>query len=79
MEAIKFRKGFLGEDDFELDLNSFKNDGGSNIWRLFYIRPFNGDPDTLPEETSLMRTYKRFIKDGGITGTVTGYRKELLK
>ena len=63
-------------DDFELDLESFKPDNGSNIWRIFYTRPYGGDPDALPEETSLMRTYKKFIKDGGITGTAIGFRKE---
>ena len=66
-------------DDFELDLNSFKPDNGSNIWRLFYVRPYDGNPDSLPETTSLMRTYKKFIKDGGITGTLVGYRKEIIE
>ena len=67
-------KSFL--DDFELDLDSFKPDGGSSVWRIFYVRPYNGDADSLPEETSLMRIYKKFIKDGGITGTAVGFRKE---
>ncbi len=61
-------------DDFELDESSFK-ETEDNIWRLFYIRDYNGDPDTLPEETSLMRIYKEFIKDGGKLGSLTGYRK----
>ena len=63
-------------DDFEIDANSFKPDNGSNIWRLFYVRPYSGDPNALPENTSLMRTYKKFIKGGGITGTAVGFRKE---
>ena len=62
--------------DFEMDENSFKPDKGSNIWRLFYVRPYDGNVDSLPEYTSLMRTYKKFIKDGGVTGTATGFRKE---
>ena len=62
--------------DFEIDENSFKPDNGTNIWRLFYVRPYNGDVDSLPEATSLMRTYKRFIKEGGVTGTAIGFRKE---
>lgn len=61
-------------DDFELDESSFK-ETDSNIWRLFYVRDYNGDPDTLPEETSLMRIYKEFIKAGGKLGSLTGYRK----
>lgn len=64
--------------DFEMDDNSFKPDGGSNIWRLFYVRPYDGNVDSLPETTSLMRTYKKFIKDGGVTGTATGFRKEIV-
>lgn len=67
------------ENDFEIDHNSFNPDGGSNIWRLFYVRDYSGDPDTLPESTSLMRIYKRFIKDGGVTGTMVGYRKEIVE
>lgn len=70
-------KSFL--DDFELDLNSFKPDDGGNIWRIFYVRPYKGDVDSLPETTSLMRTYKKFIKDGGVTGTIVGYRKEIVE
>ena len=66
-------------DDFELDRKSFTTDNGSNIWRIFYTRPYGGDPGALPEETSLMRTYKRFIKDGGVTGTLVGYRKEIIE
>lgn len=66
-------------DDFELDLNSFKPDGGSNIWRIFYVRPYDGNVDALPETTSLMRIYKKFIKDGGATGDMTGFRKEIVK
>lgn len=62
--------------DFEMDDNSFKPDNGANIWRLFYVRPYDGNPDNLPEDTSLMRTYKKFIKEGGITGTAIGFRKE---
>ena len=65
-------------NDFEMDQNSFKPDNGSNIWRLFYVRNYNGDPDSLPEATSLMRTYKKFIKDGGVTGTMVGFRKEIV-
>ena len=64
--------------DFEMDDNSFKPDNGSNIWRLFYVRPYDGNPDSLPETTSLMRIYKKFIKDGGITGTAVGFRKEVV-
>ena len=65
--------------DFEMDEKSFKPDDGANLWRLFYVRDYNGDPDTLPETTSLMRIYKKFIKDGGVTGSMCGFRKEFVQ
>ena len=60
-------------DDFELDFDSF-TETDANIWRLFYIKNWDGNPDSLPGDTSLMRTYKDFIKNGGRLGSMVGFR-----
>lgn len=64
-------RDFLG--DFHLVPNGFVASEG-NIWRIFGIRDYNGDPDSLPEDSSLMRIYKQFMKDGGVIGTQIGYK-----
>jgi len=61
-------------NDFELDYSSYR-ESNNDIWRFFYVADYNGDPDTLPEDTSLMRTYKRFLQSGGKLATMRGYRK----
>ena len=60
-------------DDFETVEGSFKPTDG-NLWRIFNIPEYNGDPDSLPESTGMMRAYKKFLKDGGVPGTMVGYR-----
>ena len=37
------------------------------LWRLF-DRNYNGDPDSLPEDSSVRRAYKNHLKNGGKTG-----------
>ena len=64
-------RGFL--DDFHLVDGSFKP-SNDNFWRIFGIKDYNGDPDTLPEKTSLMRAYKEYVKGGGIAGSMLGYK-----
>ena len=59
-------------DDFELDGDSF-TETSSNIWRLFYVNSWDGNPDSLPEETSLMKIYKNFIRSGGRLGSMVGF------
>lgn len=50
------------------------NDGAkNNIWRLFYVADWNGDPATLPEDTSLMRIYKKHLLAGGQMLVGRGY------
>ena len=46
----------------------------NNIWRLFYTKSYNGDPKTLPEESSLMRIYKKHLMSGGTMDVGSGFR-----
>ena len=64
--------------DFELDESSFKA-RESDIWRIFDVKEYNGNPEELPEKTSLMKAYKGFLLNGGTAGYMTGYRKEKAK
>ena len=60
-------------DDFEIVPDSYKSAMG-DLWRIFYVTDYNGDPDTLPEGTSLMRAYKKYMKEGGEIGWALGFR-----
>ncbi len=59
-------------DDFELDPDSYEVADG-DLWRIFYVNGYNGDPSTLPEESSLMRAYKKYLSDGGHIGKMVGF------
>lgn len=60
-------------DDFEIVPDSYKSAMG-DLWRIFYTKDYNGDPDSLPENTSLMRAYKKYLKEGGEIGLAVGFR-----
>lgn len=57
----------------EYDIIESKDYGDDhpNLWRLFDMN-YNGDPDSLPEDSSLRRAYKNHIKNGGKTGSGFG-------
>ena len=59
-------------DDFELDPDSYEV-ADSDLWRIFYATNYNGDPSTLPETSSLMRTYKKYLMGGGHIGKMVGF------
>ena len=60
-------------DDFEIVPGSYKP-AMNDLWRIFYTKDYSGDPDTLPEKTSLMRAYKKYLKEGGEVGWALGFR-----
>ena len=45
-----------------------------DLWRIFYVRRYDGNPASLPEESSLMRAYKRHLMNGGHIGKMVGFR-----
>ena len=59
-------------DDFEIDPDSYEVSNG-DLWRIFYVNSYNGDPSTLPESSSLMRAYKKHLIGGGQIGKMVGY------
>ena len=60
-------------DDYEIVPESYRS-AMEDLWRIFYVKDYNGDPDTLPERTTLMRAYKKYMKEGGEIGWALGFR-----
>lgn len=58
-------------DRFEITEFKTDTDGHPNFWRLF-DRAYNGNPDTLPYDTSLRRAYVDHLRAGGNLGTGFG-------
>lgn len=58
----------------EFEIYEVKEGGANNIWRLFYTKDYNGDPSTLPEDTSLMRIYKAHLLAGGTMDVGRGFK-----
>ena len=58
----------------EFEIYSVREGAENNIWRLFYTKSYNGDPKTLPEESSLMRIYKKHLMSGGTMDVGSGFR-----
>ena len=63
-------RSFMSE--FTMDDATLK-EGIDNIWRIFNVRPYDGNPDTLPETTSMMRAYKKHLQEGGTIYSRWGY------
>lgn len=49
-----------------IERGDYENDH-RDLWRLFDMN-YNGDPDSLPGDSSLRRAYKNHLKNGGKTG-----------
>ncbi|MBQ4516970.1 MAG: DUF5596 domain-containing protein [Clostridia bacterium] len=49
----------------------FDDPSFSECWRLFGVY-YDGNPDNLPEDTSMRRAMKAYLKNGGKTGQDTG-------
>ena len=45
-----------------------------DLWRVFYVREYDGNPATLPEATALQRGFKRLLKEGKTPEVALGYR-----
>jgi len=52
-----------------------RGDSLEDLWRIFYIKEYDGHPENLPENTSLQRGYKKYLMEGKSLGTAIGYRK----
>ncbi len=63
-------RSFMNE--FVIDDATLK-DGIDNVWRIFNVRPYDGNPDLLPEDTSMMRAYKKHLQKGGTIYSRWGY------
>lgn len=57
--------GFMQKYDI-IKSGDYGNDN-PDLWRIFDMN-YNGDPDSLPEDSSLRRAYKNHLKNGGKTG-----------
>ena len=68
-EGSNLRKFY---DRFEIVSNTPDNVGEyPNMWRLFDM-DYTGNPDDYPEDSSLRRNFKQYIKNGGRTGVGLG-------
>ncbi|MBQ7714533.1 MAG: DUF5596 domain-containing protein [Clostridia bacterium] len=77
-------KDFLPEDSNILRFASeyviaSRWDSTEDLWRIFYIKDYDGNPENLPEETSLQRGYKKHLMDEKMPGAALGYRKHVKK
>jgi hypothetical protein len=64
-------KGFI--EDFTIVRYEKANKGEYNdAWRLFDM-DYTGNIDDYPEDSSLRRRYKKYLKDGGVMGCGMGY------
>ncbi len=63
-------RSFMSE--FTMD-DATQKEGIDNVWRIFNVRPYDGNPDALPETTSMMRAYKKHLKEGGTIYSKWGY------
>lgn len=57
-------------EDFVI-FQHFDDQDFSDCWRLFGVY-YDGNPDHLPEDTSMRRAMKAYIKNGGKLGRATG-------
>ncbi|MBE6576980.1 MAG: hypothetical protein E7653_02435 [Ruminococcaceae bacterium] len=54
-------------------LGSKVSEGSREMWRVFFVLPTEDmDMSTLPEDTSLQRSFKRFLTDGNHMGSGQG-------
>ena len=60
-------------DEYELVPSSY-HEGFDDLGRIFGVWSYNGDAETLPEDNSLRRAYKKHIMGGGKIGHMTGFR-----
>lgn len=65
-------RSFMSE--FVMDDGTLKH-GNDNAWRIFGrgTRPYDENADALPEDTSMMRAYKKHMQNGGFISTRYGY------
>ena len=63
-------RSFMNE--FVIDDATLK-EGIDNVWRIFNVRPYDGNADALPETTSMMRAYKKHLQSGGSIYSRWGY------
>ena len=70
-----FREGSNLKRFYELFdiLDSKEHSSNAELWRIFSV-PFSSDMDleTLPEDTSLQRSFKQFFAQGGVMGSGKG-------
>lgn len=56
-------------------------EGDGDLWRI-YNREYDGNPEALPEETTIQRGYKKLLLSGGHAGYGEGIffqkKKEML-
>lgn len=46
-----------------------------DLWRIYYFREYDGHPENLPEDTALMRGYKRRLMSGKAPKYGIGFKK----
>ena len=45
-----------------------------DLWRIFYREGCEAEPEALPEDTSMMRGYKKLLLNGDMPGGALGYK-----
>lgn len=45
-----------------------------DLWRIFYREGCEAEPESLPEDTSMMRGYKKLLLNGDMPGGALGYK-----
>lgn len=53
--------------EYDIIESGYYGDDNPDLWRLFDMK-YNGNPDSLPGDSSLRRAYKNHLKNGGKTG-----------
>lgn len=60
---VRFAKRF---EVFHLD------ESKEDLWRIFPIEEYNGDPESLPEATTLQKVYKQLLREDSPMGEAAG-------
>lgn len=50
------------------------HDSLEDLWRIFYIREYNNDPENLSDDTALKRGYKKLLSEGKVPQVASGYK-----
>ena len=59
------------QDDYAL-YETYEDKEGHDLWRIFG-KLYDGNPETLPENTSLQKAYKKWLLEGRVPGAGRGF------